>query len=133
LLVFLTLIKQVGGFYCDKAYFISVHLLVNTRVGTANQFSVSTMITNETVKLCGWHLDDLRFECPQGQEIFLFLRTVQTSSGTHAASFLLNGCRDSFPEVKGPGLKLTSSAEVQNQWSHTSDPSLYMPYTHRQI
>jgi hypothetical protein len=44
----------------------------------------------------------LLFNSQQGKEIFSFLKTVQTSSGTHPISYLM-GTMASFPELKKPG------------------------------
>ena len=67
------------------------------------------------------------FKSRQRQEIFHFSKTVQTRSGAHPAFYsVATGALS--PGVKRPGRKVDysppSSAEVKNEWSYTSAPSI---------
>ena len=59
---------------------------------------------------------------------FLYLKNVQTSSGTHPASYSV-GTRV-FPGVKQAGHEVNdlppSSSKIENEWSYTSTPPIYL-------
>ena len=72
----------------------------------------------------GCELYDPGFQFRQGQEVFLFSKASRPAMGpTQTPVQWIPGV---FPRVKRPGRQVdhSSSAEVMNEWSCTSSPSL---------
>lgn len=81
---------------------------------------------------CG--LDSLESDSWQGQEIFFFLRNIQTGCDAHPASYSV-GIGGSFPESKEPGCEIDHSplfsAVVKNEWLSMSAPPVCLHDVHR--